>query len=91
MPATDTYGSLLVLCLVSPRAWSPWLHRAAIVAAAVLFGAQPMFLLVLGQLVSIPPRGAGGLGRGFRGTFLLLLGIALCASKDWSMADTLRL
>jgi peptidoglycan/LPS O-acetylase OafA/YrhL len=89
----ELYGSLLVLCLVSLRAWSPWLHRAAIVAAAVLFGTQPMFLFVLGQLVSIPPlpRSGGGLGRGFLGAFLLLLGIALCASKDWSVADTLRL
>ena len=57
----------------------------------MLFGTQPVFLFVLGQLVSIPPRGGGGLGRGFLGAFLLLLGIALCANKDWSMADTLRL
>ena len=55
----ELYGSLLVLCLVSLRTWSPWLHRAAIVAAAVLFGTQPTFLFVLGQLVSIPPRSGG--------------------------------
>src|SRR3984885_15281305 len=40
----ELYGSLLLLCLVSLRAYSAWLHRAAIIAAALLFGTHPMFL-----------------------------------------------
>ncbi len=55
----ELYGSLLVLCLVSLRAYSAWLHRAAVVAAALLFGTHPMFLFVLGHLCPRPrSRGA---------------------------------
>jgi peptidoglycan/LPS O-acetylase OafA/YrhL len=89
----ELYGSLLVLCLVWLRAHSIWLHRAAIAAAATLFGTHPMFLFVIGHLMqpwSFPPNG-GGFVRGIPGALLLLFGIALSANKDWESIDMLRL
>ena len=59
----ELYGSLLVLCLVSLRAHSVWLHRAAVAAAALAFGTHPMFLFVLGHLSALcrePMRGTRG-------------------------------
>jgi peptidoglycan/LPS O-acetylase OafA/YrhL len=86
----ELYGSLLVLCLVSLRAYSAWLHRAAIIAAALLFGTHPMFLFVLGHICPLP-RSRGGLGRTCIGASVLLLGLALCATKDWRAVEALRL
>ncbi len=86
----ELYGSLLVLCLVSLRAYSTWLHRAAIVVTALLFGTHPMFLFVLGHLFPLPRSGAG-LARGCIGASLLFLGLALCATKDWHVVEALRL
>jgi peptidoglycan/LPS O-acetylase OafA/YrhL len=48
----ELYGSLLVLCLVWLRTRSVWLHRTAVGAAALSFGTHPMFLFVLGHLVT---------------------------------------
>ena len=62
----ELYGSLLILCLVTLRKWSPWLHRIAIAMCAIAFGTHPMFLFVLGHLFLSPPsprgRGSGGGG-----------------------------
>jgi peptidoglycan/LPS O-acetylase OafA/YrhL len=85
----ELYGSLLVLFLVWLRAHSIWLHSAAIVAAAGLFGAHPMFLFVLGHISQ--PTAASGSGRALLGSLLLLLGVALCASQNWTIVDTLRI
>lgn len=84
----ELYGSLLVLCLVTLRAHSARLHRIAIAAAAIGFGTHPMFLFVLGHLLRparrVPPRA-------WYGALLLLLGVALCATKDWQSVEWLRL
>ncbi len=87
----ELYGSLLVLCLVTLRMRSVWAHRIAVVAAALSFGTHPMFLFVLGHLAPPLPRSGGGLGRGWSGAFLLLLGFALCATKDWQFVEWLRI
>jgi peptidoglycan/LPS O-acetylase OafA/YrhL len=89
----ELYGSLLVLCLVWLRARSIWAHRIAIAAAALSFGTHPMFLFVLGHLTppSPLPRSGEGSRRGRRGMLLLLLGLALCATKDWHSVEALRL
>jgi peptidoglycan/LPS O-acetylase OafA/YrhL len=60
----ELYGSLLVLLLVSLRARSPLAHRIALVAAALSFGTHPLFLFVLGHLISPLPRSGGGSGGG---------------------------
>ena len=61
----ELYGSLLVLCLVSLRAWSARLHWVAIVACGLCFGTHPMFLFVLGHLQANGwEQGAVGMGRG---------------------------
>ena len=105
----ELYGSLLVLCLVSLRAYSVWWHCAAIIAAILLFGTHPMFLFVLGHLSSVvvlgldPAEGGPGLGEdgrvgsvhgakrgGLFGALLILLGVALCASKDWQAVEWSR-
>jgi peptidoglycan/LPS O-acetylase OafA/YrhL len=85
----ELYGSLLVLFLVSLRARSAWLHRAAILAAAVTFGTHPMFLFVLGHLMVPLSRGGPGV-RPAWGALLLVLGLALSARKDWISVDALR-
>lgn len=84
----ELYGSLLVLCLVSLRAWSYRAHRVAIAVTAVVFGTHPMFLFVLGHLgFPLLRRGAD---RTWLGALLLLLGVALCATKDWGVVEWLR-
>lgn len=88
----ELYGSLLVLSLVTLRAWSPRLHRIAIAVCAVTFGTHPMFLFVLGHL--LPPRLAHG-DRGERtsrllGALLLVLGLALSAAKNWPILEPAR-
>jgi peptidoglycan/LPS O-acetylase OafA/YrhL len=83
----ELYGSLLVLCLVSLRNASVWLHRIAIAAAALLFGTHPMFLFVIGDLSSGFLRSAQA---SVAGALLLVLGFALCASKDWAPVEWLR-
>lgn len=83
----ELYGSLLILVLVTLRARSTWLHRAAAAAAALAFGTHPMFLFVLGHLA------APLLGRrpAFRfGAMLLVLGLAMSATKDWGLLETIR-
>jgi peptidoglycan/LPS O-acetylase OafA/YrhL len=83
----ELYGSLLVLGLVQLRARSVWLHRVAIVACAVLFGTHPMFLFVLGHVcatrlhrVGLPAVGVG----------LIVVGVAMSASKDWGVVEGVR-
>jgi peptidoglycan/LPS O-acetylase OafA/YrhL len=83
----ELYGSLLVLLLVRLRARSVWWHRASVIACAGLFGTHPMFLFVLGHLCAarlyrdpIPLLGAG----------LIVLGLAMSASKDWGAVEAVR-
>jgi len=83
----ELYGSLLVLLLVRLRARSVWWHRATIIACAGLFGTHPMFLFVLGHLCAarlhrdpIPWLGSG----------LIVLGLAMSASKDWGIVEAVR-
>ena len=87
----ELYGSLLVLVLVSLRIRSIWLYGAAIIATALVFGTHPMFLFVLGHL-SAPMLGRrpGGI-TAINGAILLVLGVALCANKDWDAVEALRL
>ena len=87
----ELYGSLLVLCLVSLRARSVVAHRIAVTAGAVLFGTHPMFLFVLGHLVRPPLGKTGGSLRDVSGLLLLVLGLSLCANKDWAIVEWLRL
>jgi peptidoglycan/LPS O-acetylase OafA/YrhL len=87
----ESYGSLLVLALVRLRVRSVWLHRAAIAALALMFGTHPMFLFVLGHLSApllarLPSARLGALG-----VALLVLGAALCATKDWRMVEFIRI
>jgi peptidoglycan/LPS O-acetylase OafA/YrhL len=87
----ELYGSLLVLGLVSLRAHSRWLYRVAVAAAALLFGTHPMFLFVLGHLSApllVRPRGRSTT---VLGASLLVLGAAMCATKDWRVVEALRL
>jgi len=68
----ELFGSLLVLGLVTLRAHSVWGHRIAVVATALAFGAQPMFLFVLGHCFGVAcvsretpsPLAGGGWGEG---------------------------
>jgi len=83
----EFYGSLLVLMLVRLQSRSAWLHRAALVTCAAVFGTHPMFLFVLGHLCAarlhrqpIPLLGTG----------LIILGLAMSASKDWDSVETVR-
>ena len=85
----ELYGSLLVLCLVWLRAHSQWAHRAGLMACALAFGTHAMFLFVIGHILSSPLRG-GGLRRASFGALLLLLGLSLCATKDWHTVEWLR-
>jgi peptidoglycan/LPS O-acetylase OafA/YrhL len=93
----ELYGSLLVLCLVWLQARSVWMYRAAVAASAALFGTHPMFLFVLGHLSSfmlaVPSPDAGGLRRAqtCTGALLLMLGLALSATKDWHIIELCRL
>jgi peptidoglycan/LPS O-acetylase OafA/YrhL len=82
---------LLVLCLVSLRAHSVWAHRAAVAVAALSFGTHPMFLFVLGHLIRPLPRTGGRPTTRYFGALLLLLGVALCATKDWHVVEWTRL
>ncbi len=88
----ELYGSLLVLGLVSLRAWSVAAHRIAIVAAALAFATHPMFLFVLGHLLqpTTGPQSTRRDGKVLVGIVVLLLGIALCATKDWRIVEWLR-
>ncbi|HTI80865.1 MAG TPA: acyltransferase [Acetobacteraceae bacterium] len=85
----ELYGSLLVLCLVTLRAWSPALHHVAIAACAIAFGTHPIFLFVLGHL--LPPL-AQRQGRGERlgGAILLLLGLSMSAIRNWPILEPAR-
>jgi peptidoglycan/LPS O-acetylase OafA/YrhL len=83
----ELYGSLLVLLLVRLRSRSVWWHRVTIVACAGLFGSHPMFLFVLGHLC------AARLQRDpipLLGTGLIILGLAMSASKDWGIVEAMR-
>jgi peptidoglycan/LPS O-acetylase OafA/YrhL len=88
----ELYGSLLVLRLVTLRSWSRAAHRIVVVAAAVTFAAHPMFLFVLGHLLrpaQLSPY-ATGIWKSYGGIALLLLGFALCATKDWRVVEWSR-
>ncbi len=84
----ELYGSLLVLLLVRLQSRSAWLHRATVVACAAVFGTHPMFLFVLGHLCAgrlhRPPIPLLGIG-------LIVLGLAMSASKDWAVVETIRI
>ncbi len=83
----ELYGSLLVLLLVHLQARSAWLHRIAILVCAATFGTHPMFLFVLGHLCAArlhrPPIRLLGTG-------LIVLGVAMSASKDWGAVEAIR-
>jgi peptidoglycan/LPS O-acetylase OafA/YrhL len=83
----ELYGSLLVLGLVMLRARSWRLHLAAVVACAIVFGTHPMFLFILGHLFSSrldkPLNPAIGVS-------LVVLGLAMSASKDWPILEAAR-
>jgi peptidoglycan/LPS O-acetylase OafA/YrhL len=83
----ELYGSFLVLGLVRLRGWSAWLHRAAIVLCAAVFGTHPMFLFVLGHMCAARLHRAGlpAMGVG-----LIVVGVAMSASKDWDMVEAVR-
>ena len=83
----ELYGSLLVLLLVRLRAQSVWWHRASVVLCAGLFGTHPMFLFVLGHLCAARMQG-GPIP--VLGTGLIVLGLAMSASKDWSAVEAVR-
>jgi peptidoglycan/LPS O-acetylase OafA/YrhL len=87
----ELYGSLLVLCLVSLRAFSVVGYRLAVAAAALTFATHPMFLFVAGHLLGVGPRSAGGIGRATLGMVTLLAGLWLCTGKDWSIIEWLRI
>ena len=84
----ELYGSFLVLGLVLLRQRSPRAHVAAILACAVLFGTHPMFLFVLGHLcaplLGKPPKPMVGAG-------LIVLGLAMSATKDWGFVEDARI
>jgi peptidoglycan/LPS O-acetylase OafA/YrhL len=83
----ELYGSFLLLGLVMLRARSPRVHAAAVILCAVLFGTHPMFLFVIGHLFAArlgkPPRAAIGAA-------LIVLGLAMSATKDWTVLETVR-
>jgi peptidoglycan/LPS O-acetylase OafA/YrhL len=83
----ELYGSFLLLGLVLLRARSRWAHAATVALCAILFGTHPMFLFVLGHLcaiwVSKPSRPLIGAG-------LIALGLAMSATKDWSLVEAAR-
>jgi peptidoglycan/LPS O-acetylase OafA/YrhL len=83
----ELYGSVLVLGLVMLRARSWKLHLAAVAACAIVFGTHPMFLFVLGHLFASrldkPLNPAIGLS-------LVMLGLAMSASKDWPIIEAAR-
>jgi peptidoglycan/LPS O-acetylase OafA/YrhL len=83
----ELYGSFLVLALVRLRVWSVWLHRAAIVACAAVFGTHPMFMFVLGHLCAARLQRAAV---PCIGAVLIALGLAMSASKDWGLLELLR-
>ncbi len=92
----ELYGSILVLALVWLRANARWPYRGAVLAAAIAFGAHPMFLFVLGHLSAplLARVGGEGLWRGVRtlcGAALLAFGIALCINKSWPGVEAFRL
>ncbi len=86
-------GSFLVLALlVTLRArYRVALYRAAIVTAALLFGTHPMFLFVLGHLSAALLGRRPGAITVTLGAALLVLGIAMSATKDWRVVEALRL
>jgi peptidoglycan/LPS O-acetylase OafA/YrhL len=91
----ELYGSLLVLVLVWLRARSVWLHRAAVAVAALLFGAQPMFLFVFGHLLASiitarADRRRLNAMRSLAGALLLATGLALATTKDWNAVAACR-
>src|SRR6185312_924641 len=83
----ELYGSFLLLGLVLSRARSPRAHTAAVIVCAVLFGTHPMFLFVIGHLcagwLDKPPRPAFGAA-------LIVLGLTMSASRDWSLLESAR-
>jgi peptidoglycan/LPS O-acetylase OafA/YrhL len=93
----ELYGSLLVLVLVWLRGRSAWLYRVFVGAAALLFGAHPMFLFVLGHLLSpvmavrVDDHKHLRIVLALAGTLLLAVGLALAATKDWRVIETCRL
>jgi peptidoglycan/LPS O-acetylase OafA/YrhL len=93
----ELYGSLLVLGLVWLRARSAWPYRVFVGAAAVLFGTHPMFLFVLGHLLSsvmalrVDAHKRLCAVLPLAGTLLLAVGLALAATKDWRVIEICRL
>jgi peptidoglycan/LPS O-acetylase OafA/YrhL len=85
----ELYGSLMVLCLVALGRVSAWGRRGAILAAALAFGTDPLFLFVLGHLSAGLLRGRRGRGVAWLGAGLAL-GLALCATKDFAVVEAVR-
>jgi peptidoglycan/LPS O-acetylase OafA/YrhL len=91
----ELYGSLLVLCLVTLRGWSPLLHHIAIAACAIVFGSHPLFLFVLGHIVPPPPvahqtHRLGSRGGSMQGAFFLVLALSMSATKNWPILESVR-
>ena len=93
----ELYGSLLVLVLVWLRARSAWLYRVFVGAAALLFGTHPMFLFVLGHLLSsvmdlrVDAHKRLCAVLPLAGALLLTVGLTLAATKDWRFIEACRL
>ena len=83
----ELYGSFLVLALVALRMRSRRLHAAAVVALAIICPAQPLFLFVIGHLAA---RALHARAPALLGAVLLVVGIGLCADKDWIAVEWLR-
>ena len=87
----ELYGSVLLLCLVSLRAYSKRIHAVAVLVCAAAFATHPMFLFVLGHLRGPLPPGPPRKATVIIGGALLLLGLALSAIKNWTIVEWLRL
>jgi peptidoglycan/LPS O-acetylase OafA/YrhL len=83
----ELYGSLLILALVQLKGRSTGLHRTAIILCAATFGTHPMFLFVLGHLCAPQLNRAA---RPLPGAILVVLGLAMSATKDWPVLEVLR-
>jgi peptidoglycan/LPS O-acetylase OafA/YrhL len=93
----ELYGSLLVLVLVWLRGRSAWLYRVFVGTMAVLFGTHPMFLFVLGHLLSSVIAARVDAHKRLcamlplAGALLLAVGLTLAATKDWHFIEACRL
>jgi len=69
------------------RARAPHAHTVSVILCAVLFGTHPMFLFVLGHLCAAWP---GKPAKPLLGAGLIVLGLAMSATKDWTLLENVR-